>query len=144
MPMNQRTDFSPASVPTYRAAPPVAVIGAGIGGLTCARELRLRGCEPVVFEASDRLGGRCSSRSTSVGWFDDGAQSIGGATRLGAYAVPRPGELAALHLWTVPATPTEDERKGRDWDKDEDEADATRTLKLMGAVGVPDPCVWRT
>ncbi|MBC7734554.1 MAG: NAD(P)-binding protein [Bacteriovorax sp.] len=135
--MNHQTELSAGSVLTYRSAPRVAVIGAGIGGLTCARELRLRGCEPVVFEASGRLGGRCSSRSTSVGWFDDGAQSIGGATRLGAYAVQRPGELAALHPWTVPATPTEDERKGRDWDKDEDEADATRTLKLMGAVGVP-------
>jgi renalase len=56
---------------------------------------------------------------------------------LASYTVQRPGELAAVHPWTVPATPAEDERRGRDWDKDEDEADTTRTLKLMGAVGVP-------
>jgi len=135
--MSQQESRSVASVPTYRAATRIAVIGAGIGGLSCARELRLRGHDPVVFEASDRLGGRCSSRKTSVGWFDDGAQSISGATRLPAYAMQWPGELAVLHPWTVAATPTEDERKGRDWDKDEDESDATRTLKLMGAVGVP-------
>lgn len=119
------------------AAPRVAVVGAGIAGLTCARELSLRGCDPVVFEASDRLGGRCSSRTTRIGVFDDAAQCISGATRLASYAVQRPGELAALHAWTVPATPAEDERKGRDRDKDIDEADVTRTLKLMGSVGVP-------
>lgn len=115
----------------------VVIVGAGIAGLTCARELQLRGFEPVVFEASDRLGGRCSSRMTPVGLFDDAAQCITGATRLASYAVQRPDELAALHAWTVPATPAEDEPTGRYRDRDQDEAELTRTLKLMGAVGVP-------
>lgn len=135
--MNHQRNRGLASVLTYRIPPRVAVIGAGVAGLTCARELCLRGYDPVVFEATDRLGGRCSSRTTRIGWFDDAAQSISGATRLASYAVQRPGELAAVHPWTVPATPAEDEPKGGDWDKDEDEADATRSLKLMGAVGVP-------
>lgn len=117
--------------------PRVAVVGGGIAGLTCARELRLRGCDPVVFEADARLGGRCSSRSTRVGLFDDGAQCISGATRLAAYAVQPPGELAALHPWTVAATPAEEERNSKAWNQNEDEADVERTLKLMGAVGVP-------
>ena len=117
--------------------PRVAVVGGGIAGLTCARELRLRGCDPVVFEASDRLGGRCSSRSTRVGLFDDGAQCIGGATRLAIHVAQAPGELAALHPWTVAATPAEEERNCTAWKKDEAETDVTRTLKLMGAVGVP-------
>jgi renalase len=125
------------SVLSRRVAPRIAVIGAGIAGLTCARESCLRGYEPVVFEASERLGGRCSSRETRIGWFDDAAQSISGATRLASYAVQRPDELAAVHPWTVPATPAEDEPKGRDRDKDQDEADAIRTLKPIGAVGVP-------
>jgi renalase len=125
------------SVLTYRLPPRVAVVGAGIAGLTCARELCLRGFDPVVFEADDRVGGRCSSRSTRIGVFDDAAQCISGATRLSAYAVQRPGELAALHPWTVAATPAEEERNSTGWKKDEDEADVTRTLKLMGAVGVP-------
>ena len=119
------------------APPRVAVVGAGIAGLTCARELRLRGCDPVVFEADDRLGGRCSSRGTRVGLFDDGAQCISGATRLAMHVVQPPGELAALHPWTVAATPAEEEGNGKPWKQDEDEADVTRTLKLMGAVGVP-------
>ena len=85
----------------------------------------------MVFEATDRLGGLCSSRTTRIGWFDDAAQCIGGVTRLASYAVQRPGELAAVHPWTVPATPAEDERDGRDWHENEDEADASRSLKLM-------------
>jgi len=120
-----------------QSPPRVAVVGGGIAGLTCARELRLRGCDPVVFEADARLGGRCSSRSTRVGLFDDGAQCISGATRLAAHAVQPPGELAALHPWTVAATPAEEERNNKAWKHDEDEADIERTLKLMGAVGVP-------
>jgi predicted NAD/FAD-dependent oxidoreductase len=120
-----------------RSPPRVAVVGGGIAGLTCARELCLRGCDPVVFEADDRLGGRCSSRSTRVGLFDDGAQCIGGATRLAVHIGQPPGELAALHPWTVAATPAEEQRIGQGRTEDEDEADVTRTLKLMGAVGVP-------
>lgn len=120
-----------------QAAPRVAVVGGGIAGLTCARELRLRGCDPVVFEADARLGGRCSSRRTRVGLFDDGAQCISGATHLAAHAVQPPGELAALHPWTVAATPSEEERNSKTWKKDEDEADVERTLTLMGAVGTP-------
>ena len=135
--MTRQNNHRSNSVLTHHAPPRVAVIGAGVGGLTCARELCLRGFDPVVFEASGRVGGRCSSRETSIGWFDDGAQAISGASRLASYATQRPGELAAVHPWSVPATPGEDERKGREWDKDEDEEDAIRTLKLMGAVGVP-------
>ncbi len=36
----------------------VAVVGAGLAGLTAARELRRRGAEPILFEARDRVGGR--------------------------------------------------------------------------------------
>ncbi len=120
-----------------QSPPRVAVVGGGIAGLTCARELRLRGCDPVVFEADARLGGRCSSRSTRLGLFDDGAQCISGVTRLAAHAVQPPGELAALHPWTVAQTPAEEERNQKAWKQNESEADVERTLKLMGAVGVP-------
>jgi len=137
--MKHQKDRELGSVLTYRTTPRIAVIGGGAAGLSCARELLVRGYDPVVFEASHRLGGRCSSRPTRVGWFDDGAQAFAGATGLASYAAQRPGELAAVHPWTVPATAAEDEPKGKDRDKDEDEdeADTSRTLKLVGAVGVP-------
>jgi len=105
----------------------IAVVGAGIAGLTCARELSLRGHQPVIFEASDRVGGRCSSLNTPVGTFDDAAQVIGGPPALAAYAPQRPGELAALHPWWLPGAPLEDE----------DDELPPRTLTPLGHVGVP-------
>lgn len=131
----ENDEFS--SVLSYRVLQRVAIIGAGVAGLSCARELRQRGFHPVVFEAGDRVGGRCSSRITRTGCFDDGAQAISGDTRLSAYAAQRPGELSALHEWTVAATPAEDEPKGRDRDKELDEEASSRSLKPLGLVGVP-------
>jgi predicted NAD/FAD-dependent oxidoreductase len=105
----------------------VAVVGGGIAGLSCARELSLRGHQPVVFEASGRLGGRCSSLSTPVGMFDDAAQLISGANRLASYASVLDDELPALNLWTVPGAPVEDEG---------DDA-PPRAVTQPGLVGVP-------
>jgi monoamine oxidase len=45
----------------------VVIIGAGLGGLTCAYELKKRGINAEVWEASNRLGGRCLSDHTSFG-----------------------------------------------------------------------------
>lgn len=41
------------------AAPRIAVIGAGLAGLTCAYRLKQAGYAATVYEASDRAGGRC-------------------------------------------------------------------------------------
>lgn len=40
---------------------PIVILGAGIAGLTCARTLTEAGCEVIVLEASDRIGGRVQS-----------------------------------------------------------------------------------
>jgi monoamine oxidase len=46
----------------------VAVIGAGLAGLTAATRLRAGGVDPVVFEARDRVGGRaCTQREGVAG-----------------------------------------------------------------------------
>jgi monoamine oxidase len=39
----------------------VAVVGAGLAGLTCAYRLRQRGVMATVYEASGQIGGRCST-----------------------------------------------------------------------------------
>ncbi len=51
----------------------IAVIGAGIAGLTAARILQLAGHEVTVFDKSKGTGGRLSSRSFEGGWIDHGA-----------------------------------------------------------------------
>ena len=57
--------------PAARAAsaPRIVVVGAGLAGLTCAHRLRQTGYVAQVFEASDRVGGRCW---TLRGAFADG------------------------------------------------------------------------
>ena len=47
----------------------IAVVGAGLAGLTAARELRKAGLNPDVYEGSTRIGGRCYS---ARGVFSDG------------------------------------------------------------------------
>lgn len=61
------------SKPTSRAA----VVGAGLSGLTCGRDLALAGYEVVVFDKARGAGGRMSTRRTGARdrWsFDHGAQ----------------------------------------------------------------------
>jgi monoamine oxidase len=43
-------------------APRIAVVGAGLAGLTCAYRLKQAGLSSTLYEASDRLGGRCWTR----------------------------------------------------------------------------------
>jgi predicted NAD/FAD-dependent oxidoreductase len=52
----------------------VAVVGAGISGLTCAGTLKARGARVVVFESARRPGGRAATETTPAGRFDCGAQ----------------------------------------------------------------------
>ena len=65
--------FRPAQ--TRPAAPRhIAVVGAGIAGITCARTLAQAGCRVSVFEKSRGAGGRMATRETEFGGFDHGAQ----------------------------------------------------------------------
>jgi monoamine oxidase len=41
------------------SAPKIAVVGAGLAGLTCAYRLKQAGYAATVYEASNRIGGRC-------------------------------------------------------------------------------------
>ena len=52
----------------------VAVIGAGVAGLLCARTLAEHGVPVTIFEKSRGVGGRCATRRVDSWQFDHGAQ----------------------------------------------------------------------
>jgi predicted NAD/FAD-dependent oxidoreductase len=63
--------------PPASAASPIrhiAVIGAGIAGMACARTLAQAGHKVTVFEKSRGAGGRMGTRKSEFGGFDHGAQ----------------------------------------------------------------------
>jgi renalase len=55
-------------------SPSVAIVGAGLSGLTCARVLQDAGFRVQVFDKSRGPGGRLATRRTDRGTFDHGAQ----------------------------------------------------------------------
>lgn len=56
----------------------VLIIGAGIAGLTAAKQLQDKGFSVTVLEAQDRVGGRLRSNRTLGAAFDEGASWIHG------------------------------------------------------------------
>lgn len=52
----------------------IAIIGAGIAGLTCAHIINSGGHDVCVFDKGRGLGGRIATRQTDFGSFDHGAQ----------------------------------------------------------------------
>ena len=59
----------------------IAIIGAGITGLSCAARLKKAGLEPVVLDKGRGIGGRSATRRTENGFqFDHGAQYVEAGT----------------------------------------------------------------
>ena len=52
----------------------IAIVGAGMAAITCARTLVQAGHQVTVFEKSRGVGGRMSTRNSAFGTFDHGAQ----------------------------------------------------------------------
>ena len=75
----------------------VVVVGAGFAGLTAARELTGQGCDVLVFEGRDRVGGRSYTGSVAGSPADMG----------GAFVGPTQDALLALAAELgIPTTPT--------------------------------------
>jgi monoamine oxidase len=56
------------------------VVGAGLAGLRCASDLAAAGCDVVVVEARDRVGGRVASHRFADGqWCERGAEFVDAA-----------------------------------------------------------------
>lgn len=52
----------------------IAIVGAGLSGLICARQLQEQGNRVTVYEKGAEVGGRMATRTTELGGFDHGAQ----------------------------------------------------------------------
>ncbi|MED3089145.1 flavin monoamine oxidase family protein, partial [Bacillus toyonensis] len=48
--------------PRSSASPKIVIVGAGLAGLTCAYRLKQAGYKAEIYEASERVGGRCHTR----------------------------------------------------------------------------------
>lgn len=109
------------------SSPPLVIVGAGLAGLVCAKELRARGVEDfVVLEAGADVGGRVCSWTTPDGFvLDRGFQVL-----LDSYpAARRHLDFAALNL--------------RAWDSGAVLAEAGRTWTLSDPRRHPREA-WRT
>lgn len=78
----------------------VAVIGAGMAGLTCARDLVRRGIDVVVFDKGRGLGGRMATRRTQDGFqFDHGVQYVSSKGRALAAMLEQAENAKAVARW---------------------------------------------
>lgn len=83
--------FATASVPKETSAVDVVIVGAGLSGLTSARELIKAGYSCVVLEARDRVGGKTWSAPlpTNDGTLDLGAAWINDTNQSRVYALAK-------------------------------------------------------
>jgi monoamine oxidase len=66
-----------SAAPSSGPAPRIAIVGAGLAGLTAAYHLRQAGFEATVFEGRQRIGGRILSIRDGIG--DDLVSDLGGS-----------------------------------------------------------------
>lgn len=87
----------------------IAIVGAGIAGLACARALVEAGLDPVIFDKSRGVGGRLATRRTDSGLqFDHGAPCVTATDAAFAAVLERAEEEGAVSRWNRPLHMAED------------------------------------
>jgi len=102
--------LAPNNVPTPIGTMPknmplkqVAIVGAGMAGLVAAYELLKVGITPVIYEASNRIGGRADSRP----FVDNGVPSTTDFAEMGSMRFPPSGQTFFYYVnqFGLPTTP---------------------------------------
>ncbi len=75
----------------------IAIIGAGIAGLTIGKNLQAEGFEVNIFDKGRGVGGRMSSRRTNWGYLDHGCQYFTAKDSLFASFIQENDEL--VQVW---------------------------------------------
>jgi predicted NAD/FAD-dependent oxidoreductase len=78
---------------------PIALIGAGMAGLACARHLAQAGHAPVLFDKGRGIGGRLATRRADGLQFDHGAQYVNAHTPGFAALLAELAETGAAQPW---------------------------------------------
>ena len=81
--------------------PLVVIVGAGVAGLTCARELTRRGVSSVVLERAPRIGGRCASLDLDGQPVDHGIPFLHAESREFALELDALGDEGKLRGWPL-------------------------------------------
>jgi predicted NAD/FAD-dependent oxidoreductase len=81
--------------------PLVVIVGAGVAGLTCARELTRRGVSNVVLERDSRIGGRCASLDLDGQPVDHGIPFLHAESREFALELDALGDDGKLRGWPL-------------------------------------------
>lgn len=85
------------------AALRIAIVGAGIAGLTCARALVEAGLSPVILDKSRGVGGRLATRRADGGLqFDHGASHVAATDTSFAKLLEQAAADGALSPWPRP------------------------------------------
>ncbi|MEH6365300.1 MAG: FAD-dependent oxidoreductase, partial [Pseudomonas marincola] len=82
------------------ASPPIAIIGAGIAGLSAAQSLQSAGYAVQLFDKSRGSGGRMSSKRSDAGSLDLGAQYFTARDRRFVEAVQQWQARGWVSEWT--------------------------------------------
>ena len=132
------------AAPSDRRDADVLVVGAGMAGLTAARELMAKGKRVIVLEARDRIGGRIWTETVGGQRLDLGASWIHGvrgnplsalASKVGARTVATDYEsMQRFDASGRPLTQAEDDALERLWQRWE----AWRAAKLDAGTGGKD------
>jgi renalase len=92
----------------------IAVIGAGLAGLACARSLTEAGLYPQVFEAQRAPGGRLATRRFEAASFDHGAQYLTVANDSFDRVIRTAHAAGAVARWS-PRRPADDHARDEFW-----------------------------